>query len=248
MQDFFFEFMGKWSYLGLFLVLMAAGLGVPLPEDIPLVAAGWLVHKGGADLRWMIITGLVGVLLGDSILFFLGRQYGSQIVERRWFRRIAKPWLLEKARLKYAQHGAKIIFVARFMPGLRAVVFLTAGVFRVPYWKFILMDGLAALISVPAWLWLSSEFSGAIEHLLGGARVATYVMGGVLIAALVGWGIWEYRHNLRKQNGAGKKEIQAASAPAVSLPTPPGNHADRPEQPLNPHSPAQKTQPAEPVR
>ncbi len=164
MQDFFYAFMGKWSYLGLFLVLMAAGLGVPLPEDIPLVAAGWLVHKGGADLRLMIITGLVGVLLGDSILFYMGRQYGSQIVERRWFRRIAKPWLLEKARLKYTEHGAKIIFVARFMPGLRAVVFLTAGVFRVPYWKFLLMDGLAALISVPAWLWLSSEFSGAIEH------------------------------------------------------------------------------------
>jgi len=204
-EEYLFSFLGQWSYLGLFLVLMAAGLGVPLPEDIPLVAAGWLVHKGQAELGLMIATGLVGVLLGDSILYFLGRRYGTQIFEHRWLRRIAKPWLLEKARVKYADHGAKILFAARFMPGLRAVLFLTAGTVRVPYWKFLLIDGLAALISVPTWIWLSSRFSGTIEDLLGGARMATYVMGGVLLAALLVWGAWEYFHNLRKWNDAKRK-------------------------------------------
>ncbi len=201
MDEFFLAFLGKWSYLGLFIVLMAAGLGLPLPEDIPLVAAGWLVHRGQADLTLMIFTGLLGVMLGDSILFWMGRRYGTSIMEHRWFRRIAKPWLVEKARRMYSEHGAKILFAARFMPGLRSAMFLTAGVFRVPYWKFALIDGLAALISVPTWIWLSAHFSEKITHLLGGARMATYTVLVILGFALVIWIFWEYFHNLRKRNG-----------------------------------------------
>jgi membrane protein DedA with SNARE-associated domain len=207
--DFFVSIIGRWSYLGLFLVLMAAGLGLPLPEDIPLVAAGYLVHRGGADLHLMIATGLLGVLLGDSILFTAGRLYGEHIVEHRWLRRIAKPWLLEKARQKYTDHGAKIVFAARFMPGLRSVMFLTAGTFRVPYWKFLVIDGFAALISVPTWVWVASKFSGTIEDLLSDARVASFVIFGILGAALVGWGIWEYFRYIRRRNG----EPQSPSEP-----------------------------------
>ncbi len=206
MNEFFQAFLGKWSYLGLFVVLMAAGLGLPLPEDIPLVAAGWLVHRGQADLGMMIFTGLLGVLLGDSILFWMGHRYGTSIMEHRWFRRVAKPWLMAKARRLYTEHGAKILFAARFMPGLRAVMFLTAGAFRVPYWKFILIDGIAALISVPTWIWLSAHFSGKLAHLLGGARIATYAVLLVLAAALVVWVFWEYFHNLRKRNNAARAQ------------------------------------------
>lgn len=220
MGDFFISLLGKWSYLGLFLVLMAAGLGLPLPEDIPLVAAGYLVHLGRADLHLMIATGLFGVLLGDSILFMMGRRYGEQIVQHRWLRRIAKPWLVEKARQKYVQHGAKILFAARFMPGLRSVLFLTAGTFRIPFWKFLAIDGFAALISVPTWVWLSSRFSGTIEELLGEARVASYVIGGGLAAAFVAWMIYEYSRHLRRSIAV--PELNAIrSAPLVDTPTPP---------------------------
>src|SRR5207244_4412162 len=136
MQDFLFLFITKWSYLGLFLVLIAAGLGVPLPEDIPLVASGWLVYPDKSKLYLMMATGLVGVMVGDSLLFNMGRRYGDHVFEHRWLRRIAKPWLLDRARHHYLHHGAKVLFAARFMPGLRSVLFLTAGAFRVPFWKF----------------------------------------------------------------------------------------------------------------
>jgi membrane protein DedA with SNARE-associated domain len=218
-DEFFFAFLAKWSYLGLFIVLMAAGLGLPLPEDIPLIAAGWLVHKsdGQVHLHLMILTGLAGVMLGDTMLFYMGRRYGTHIVEHRWLRRIAKPWLVEKARQKYVQHGAKILFAARFMPGLRAVLFMTAGTFRVPAWKFLLIDGFAALISVPTWIWAASKFSGTIEELLHDAKTATYVMVGVLLAALAVWIVWEYFHNLRKRNGAIGVSLSVGPTAAADL-------------------------------
>lgn len=224
MDSVFVTFLAKFSYIGLFGILIAAGLGVPLPEDIPLLAAGWLVYAGKANLELMILTGLIGVIVGDSLLFFMGRRYGDSIVEHKWLRRIAKPWLLEKARAKFASHGAKILFAARFMPGLRAVLFLTAGVFRVPYWKFVSIDGFAALISVPVWVWVGAKFSGHIEQIVGGARVASFVIGGVLVACLIIWGIYEYRHNLRKRNGGPNEaepgEPEVRSAPLVGSASP----------------------------
>jgi len=178
--------------------LLAAGLGLPLPEDIPLILAGLVVRKTDGLLLPMILTGLAGVLVGDSILFYMGRRYGPGIVERRWFRRIAKPWLLEKAREKYRDHGAKILFAGRFMPGLRSMLFLTAGVFKVPYWKFLLFDGSAALISVPVWILAGWHFSAQIDKVFAGARIATIVILILLGVALVVWILWEYYHNLRK--------------------------------------------------
>ena len=181
--------------------MMAAGLGLPLPEDIPLILAGLVVSTGRADLAPMILVGLVGVIMGDSTLFLMGRRYGTGILEHRWFRRIAKPWLVNKARQKYEHHGAKILFVARFMPGLRSVLFLTAGTFRVPYWKLLVFDGSAALISVPLWIWAGYYFSGRVEAVFASARYATYTILGVLAGALIIWAFWEYYHNLRKRNG-----------------------------------------------
>lgn len=202
MDSVFFTFLLKFSYAGLFGILFVAGLGVPLPEDIPLLAAGWLAYRGHADLGLMMLTGLIGVLVGDALIFNMGRRYGTHIVEHRWLRRIAKPWLLERARGLYENHGMKILFAARFMPGLRSVLYLTAGVCRVPYWKFFVIDGCAALISVPAWVWVGYYFSQQIEKVVGGARLASKVVGGLLLVALICWGIYEYYHNLRKKNRA----------------------------------------------
>lgn len=217
MQDFFFAFLGRWSYVGLVLVLLAAGMGLPLPEDIPLVAAGWVVYKGQADLGLMMVTALFGVLLGDTILFNMGRWYGMRILEHRHLRWVAKPWLLARAQALYDGHGAKILFAARFMPGFRGVVFLNAGIFRVPYWKFLAFDGGAALISVPVWVWAGYKFSAHIHRLLGEARIASIVTGGVLVAALVLWGVWEH-HHLQKKRRQLEARCRDAEATAAGQP------------------------------
>lgn len=241
MDSVFFTFLSQFSYIGLFAILFVAGLGVPLPEDIPLLAAGWLAYRGSADLYLMMLTGLAGVMVGDSLIFSMGRKYGTRIVEHRWLKRIAKPWLLERARTLYANHGMKILFAARFMPGLRSVLYLTAGVCRVPFWKFFLIDSCAAVISVPLWVWAGYKFSAHIEGILGGTRVASFVIGGLFVVALIGWGVYEYYHNLRKKNrdaldAAAAIEHVVKSAPLVV-------EHPRHREPKEPHAAAGATQP-----
>lgn len=226
MHEYLFTFVGKWSYFGLFLILIAAGLGVPLPEDIPLIASGWIVYRGQGNLYLMMLTGLTGVMVGDTLLFNMGRRYGDHVLEHRWLRRIAKPWLLEKARRQYARHGWKILFLGRFMPGIRSVLFLTAGAFRVPFWLFVCVDGFAALISVPLWIWAGWHFGSRVDQVIKDARLATIIILSALAACLIIWAIYEYRHNLGApktripEPPARPAESKPKSDPVIQAPTP----------------------------
>jgi membrane protein DedA with SNARE-associated domain len=196
--------------------LLAAGLGVPLPEDIPLITAGWIVHKNDSSLILMMFVGLAGVLVGDSLMFHMGRKYGTHILEHRWLSRAVRPWMLQRTRQLYCDHGAKILFAARFMPGIRSAMFLSAGTFGVRYWKFFLIDGLAALISVPLWVWAGWKFSAHIENILGGARTATITIVCLLCIALVTWGIWEYKRLKKQAAKAEHMALQESEASACA--------------------------------
>lgn len=199
----FFQFLSTWSFPGLFFILIGAGFGLPIPEDIPLILSGFIVREGYGDatmpLVLMCLTGLAGVIAGDSVMFFLGRRFGPGVVERRWFRRFAKPWLIEKAREKFDQHGEKILFLGRFMPGLRCVLFLTAGVFRMPYRKLLIFDGTAAVISVPFWVWAGWFFHAKLNQVFTSAKIAAIAIGIAALALLIVWLVYEYYRNLRKK-------------------------------------------------
>ena len=134
-------------------VLITCGLGVPLPEDVPLIAGGWLVARGGGSLPLMIFTGLAGILIGDSIIFRAGQVYGEKLLETRLGRHIPSE-KVQRTIETFAKHGPKFIMAARFVPGLRAVTYFVAGLTGVPYWKFITYDGIAACVSAPAWVYL----------------------------------------------------------------------------------------------
>jgi membrane protein DedA with SNARE-associated domain len=149
---FLMHFHGPAAYVGVLFVLITCGLGVPLPEDVPLISGGWIIARGGS-LPLMIATGLAGILIGDSIIFRAGSTYGLRLLETRLGRHIPGERVAKIISL-FEKHGSKFIMVARFVPGLRAVTYFVAGTTGVPYWKFLTFDGIAACISAPAWVYL----------------------------------------------------------------------------------------------
>lgn len=117
---------------------------------MPLITGGYLVARHGS-LTLMILTGLAGILIGDSIIFRAGQTYGEKLLDTRIGRHVPGERVQRTIHL-FERHGPKFIMVARFVPGLRAVTYFVAGTTGVPYWKFILFDGLAACVSAPAWV------------------------------------------------------------------------------------------------
>lgn len=180
-------------------VLLLCGLGVPLPEDIVLVTGGvltWLAAPMAEDsLRGllthpgvlaMMLTGTVGCLAGDSIIFFAGRRFGSRVAEIPLLQRLLPPAKLRRVEELMRRRGRIVAVMARFMPGLRAPTFFTAGHSRFPYWQFLLFDGLAALVSAPFWVGLGFWFGDDIQMAARTAgRFGRYLLVASLVVVLV---------------------------------------------------------------
>ena len=120
--DFLLEFSGPIPYLLVFAILLACGIGLPIPEDITLFAAGLLSYYGVSNYQIMIVVSLFGVLLGDSIIFMLEAKYGSKLTKKWFFHKVLPPERLELVKKRFHEQGNRLIFAARFMPGLRAPV------------------------------------------------------------------------------------------------------------------------------
>jgi membrane protein DedA with SNARE-associated domain len=176
------------TYLGLFVVLMLCGLGLPIPEDVALLAGGYMVHRGVTRYPITLAVSLLGVVVGDNSLFFLGRRFGTGWVRYFGIGRPGRQVQIERIQKFMQRHGHRAIFYARFLAGLRALIYLSAGSFGVRPGVFLVYDVLGALISVPIVVTLGYIFGKQLEMIvryLGGfERLIVVVL--ILSALLYG--------------------------------------------------------------
>jgi len=196
--NFIAGFAGGVSYVVVTTLLVLCGLGIPIPEDIILVAGGYVAAGAGHHVAPMILAGLLGILAGDSLIFGIGRRFGIAMAERTFLRRYLTVERIAHVDVLFRRHGPKILLAARFTPGVRAVTYFTAGAIRVPFWKFLAFDGLAALVSAPLWVFLGHRYGHSIVE--EAKRLQGYVLLAVAVAA-GGWWLWR-RRKLRRAGAA----------------------------------------------
>lgn len=180
---------GSYSYAVMFGILLACGFGFPMPEDVVLISGGILSSHGITDVYVVNAVCMAGVLIGDGTIFFLGRHFGQSLRSRKFFRRIISEKNDHRVASIMGKYGDKVIFMARFMPGLRTPTFFTCGTYQVKPWKFFLLDGFAALISVPVWIhvgYLFGQNLEELEKLVRTMQTGLYVtLLGVILAFIV---------------------------------------------------------------
>ena len=143
-------------------------------------------------MRWWAALGvcLLGVLAGDTALYWVGHHWGDHILDWRITRLVLTKEREEAMKRAYHRHGMKIVFIARFVAGFRAAAFLTAGVVRIPFWKFLMVDGVAALIGVPLGFGVAFLFTDQLPAILHGVHRFERVLALValvLVAAAIGY-------------------------------------------------------------
>jgi membrane protein DedA with SNARE-associated domain len=179
-----------------FAMLVVCGLGLPMPEDVVLVAGGVLARlETDSAIRvsdmfrdprlWVMITiGYCGIICGDSATFWAGRRYGAHLAEHPLLRRVITPDKREKVGALMRRWGDVAVFVARYLPGLRAPTYFTAGDAGVAYWRFLALDSVAALISAPLWVCLGYYFADDVAGIINlGREFSRHVLMAVLLAA-----------------------------------------------------------------
>ena len=195
------DFFTNYGYAAVFFVLLICGFGVPIPEDVTLVAGGIISGLGYTNVHTMFAVGMAGVLVGDATMFTIGRIYGTKVMQVRFVARYLTEERFMAVQEKFAKYGNWVLFVARFLPGLRSPIFLTAGMTRkVSFWRFLLMDGFAALISVPVWVYLGYFGANNRDWLLTWLHRGQSGILMVLAVAAVGLGVGGGFAAVRRRN------------------------------------------------
>ena len=140
-----------------FAALLLAPLGLPIPEEISLLAMGVLVGNGHAGLVTAWIYGFLGVTLGDLIAWYFGRTVGLE--STGFVSRLIGQQQIEDIEQFYRKYGDWAIVIARQIPGMRFPTFFFAGASAVSMGRFYLIDGLSALITVNLYLGLGYYFA-----------------------------------------------------------------------------------------
>jgi membrane protein DedA with SNARE-associated domain len=138
-------------YLGLFLLLLLGEIGFPFPEDAILLLSGFLVAQGVMNPIPTFLVVYLGILATDFLLFSVGRKYGRGVIEHKRFHKILSPEKILKLEEKFDRWGSLVILLGRHVLGLRTQIFLVAGVMRMSAIKFLIADGVSALVTIGLW-------------------------------------------------------------------------------------------------
>jgi len=183
------DLFARYGYFVVFFGVLLENAGVPVPGETILLAGAVLARFGHLSLVWVISIAIAGAVLGDNVGFFIGRRGGRRLLVRH-----GRLLGLTKARLDqfdafFARHGAKTVFVARFVTGLRVVGAVLAGASTLPWGRFILFNATGAV----AWATTFGAVGYAlgyswetIERWIGRFGLVLLVVLGIVIVLAVG--------------------------------------------------------------
>ncbi len=176
------------GYGALFALVLAESAGLPVPGETALLTAGALTRSGHLLLPIVIAVGAAAAILGDNLGYWIGRRGGRAVLLRDGRFASHRRRAVAKADVFFARHGAKTVFLGRWVPGVRVVAAVLAGAAAMPWRTFLFYNATGALV------WASGVCG--LAALFGVAGAATWMVvsfgaaavGGLIAGARARWG------------------------------------------------------------
>jgi membrane protein DedA with SNARE-associated domain len=190
-------FVEHFPYLGIFLLLVLGDVGLPFPEDATLILSGFLIaQKVTKPLPTLLIV-YAGLLLTDFSLYWVGKKYGRRVVEHKRFRRIISGDRLLRLEEKFKKWGIFVVFIGRHFLGIRAQIFLAAGVMRMPSLKFIMADAASAIFTITIMVGIGFWGGSSIQVLQKDVKRIEHIGILILVILFTGWIVYNYFKNMK---------------------------------------------------
>src|SRR4051812_1343812 len=141
------RFVHAGGYYVIFGLLFCCGLGLPLPEDIPLILGGYFAATGHLDLAIVAVVSWFGIIGGDCMLYYFGHRYGLNITRVPFIGKHVTRERIVKAEHLFEKYGVAVVGVGRMFAGIRGAMVIAAGTIRYNFIKFVIADGLGAIVS-----------------------------------------------------------------------------------------------------
>jgi membrane protein DedA with SNARE-associated domain len=165
----------------------SVGAGVLVPGETLVIIGGFYARLGALSLVGVAIAACTGAILGDNVGYLLGRRFGRGLLERHGRLLLVTPERLKRADRYYRAHGGKTVFLGRFIPVVRSIGFILAGVTHMPWRRFFLYDLAGSILwgvghSVLGFL-LGASYERWKRYLTpGGIAILVVLVGLILLA------------------------------------------------------------------
>ncbi|MFQ3620470.1 MAG: DedA family protein [Spirochaetales bacterium] len=147
-----------------FILLLLAGLNLPLSEDLIIISSAFLARSNSELTYYFYIALLLGVIISDHMAYWIGYRVGKGL-RKKYVEKLLSPERLEKVHHYIKKFGIFSFIICRFIPfGVRNTLFLSSGIMRMKYGLFILFDSIAAAISVTTLYYLFYHLGSAVER------------------------------------------------------------------------------------
>jgi membrane protein DedA with SNARE-associated domain len=166
------------EYIGLFVLVVTMGVGVPALGDAALIAAGTLAGEGRLNVGIVMATGVVAWMLGSLAGYWIGIRNGRSLLEH--------PGRFEKSRLKMLAKGDRVFGRHDFMASVTMPAYVS-GIFQVTFWIFVLGAVTAGIFFIALYVGLSYSLGPEIAERIGTAGARAVL--GVLVVVAIGLGI-----------------------------------------------------------
>ncbi len=177
-----------YGHVVVFLGVFLENAGVPVPGETTLLAAAFLAERGMFKLHWIVLTAMCAAILGDNLGFWIGRRGGRALAEKHGPRLGLTPARLQRLEGYFARHGAKTVFFARFITGLRVFGAPLAGMSKMPWRAFIVWNAVGAVAWASVFGALGFFFGQSwdvLEKWIGRAAIVVAIVVGVVVLVIV---------------------------------------------------------------
>jgi len=187
-----FQFLIRHGYSVLFIWVLAEQLGLPLPATPLLLAAGALAGQGQMNIALAISLAVLASMLGDLSWFQFGRLRGGKVLNLLCKISLEPDSCVRKTEGAFVRHGARSLLIAKFVPGLNTMAPPLAGIIGMRLWRFLVFDGLGALLYIGTFTGLGYIFSNQLE--LIAARIASlgFSVLAIAVSGLAVYIAWKY--------------------------------------------------------
>ena len=188
--------LATWGYLGIFISVFIGNLGIPVPEETVMLAAGFLAGRFILDLRFVYVVVILSAVTGDCCGYVIGRTGGQRLLLRLASRFEFMRTRYDRLQLFFQTHGSKAVFMARFITGARFMAGPMAGACGMPFFQFLGWNVLGALVWCSMVVTVGYLVSDELYQAASVAHQASrwIALGGIILAALIFAFWWRDRH------------------------------------------------------
>ncbi len=188
----------QYGYAAVGVLVCLDSLGIPVPGETVLIAAGVYAGTGRLDIVAVALVGLAAAVAGDNIGYLIGRVGGRRAVAR-WSRYVLlTPRRFRRAERFFDRHGTKIVVVARFIEGLRQANGIVAGTIGMPWRRFLPANVVGAVLWVGVWstiAYVTGRRVFAVYDLISRYAVYAWIVAAVAGGCLLAWHLWRRRRD-----------------------------------------------------